>query len=113
MADFFDALPTDWIGPGETTTVDVEGHAVGIANVKGEYYAFDNQCPHQATPLGGLPLMRDCLIRCPQHGSIYDVRSGDCVLASDDGFTGTLQTFATRVVEDVVQVALVAPGDAG
>jgi 3-phenylpropionate/trans-cinnamate dioxygenase ferredoxin component len=109
VADFFDALPTDWIGPGETTTVDVEGHAVGIANVKGEYFAFDNQCPHQATPLGGLPLMRDCLIRCPQHGSIYDVRSGECVLPSDDGFTGTLPVFPTRVVDEVVQVAVFSP----
>jgi 3-phenylpropionate/trans-cinnamate dioxygenase ferredoxin subunit len=113
MSEFIDALPTDWIAPGETTTVDVEGRAVAIANVKGEYFAFDNQCPHQATPLGGLPLMRDCLIRCPQHGSIYDVRSGDCVLASDDGFTGTLATFATRVVDEVVQVAFVPPGGEG
>ena len=107
--DFFDALPTDWIGPGETATVDVEGRAVAVANVKGEYFAFDNQCPHQATPLGGLPLMRDCLIRCPQHGSIYDVRSGACVLPSDDGFTGTLPTFPTRVVDEVVQVAVFSP----
>jgi len=106
---FVDAIPTDWIGPGETTTVDVEGRVVALANVKGEYFAFDNQCPHQATPLGGLPLMRDCLIRCPQHGSIYDVRSGACVLPSDDGFTGTLPVFPTRVVDEVVQVAVFSP----
>lgn len=103
---FIDALPTDWIGPGETTTVDVEGRPVGIANVKGEYFAFDNMCPHQATPLGGLPLMRDCLIRCPQHGSIYDVRNGQCVMPSDDGFSADLPTLPCRVVEDVVQVEI-------
>jgi nitrite reductase/ring-hydroxylating ferredoxin subunit len=101
---FVDALPTDWIGPGETTTVEVEGRAVGIANVGGEYFAFDNQCPHQATPLGGLPLMRGCLIRCPQHGSIYDVRNGQCVLPSDDGFSAELPTLPTRVIGEVVQV---------
>jgi 3-phenylpropionate/trans-cinnamate dioxygenase ferredoxin component len=106
VPEFVDALPTDWIEPGETATVDVEGRAVGVANVKGEYFAFDNQCPHQATPLGGQALLRDCLIRCPQHGSVYDVRNGDCVLPSDDGFTGTLPTFPTRVVGDVVQVAV-------
>ena len=106
MPEFTDALPTDWIGPGETTTVDVEGRAVAIANVKGEYFAFDNNCPHQATPLGGLPLMRECLIRCPQHGSVYDVRNGQCVLASDDGFTGQLALYPTRIVDDVVQVAV-------
>jgi 3-phenylpropionate/trans-cinnamate dioxygenase ferredoxin subunit len=103
---FIDALPTDWIEPGETATVDVDGRAVAIANVKGEYFAFDNQCPHQATPLGGLPLMRDCLIRCPQHGSVYDVRSGKCVLPSDDGFCGDLPIWPTRVVDAVVQVEL-------
>jgi len=103
---FIDALPTDWIEPGETTTVDVEGRAVAIANVKGEYFAFDNQCPHQATALGGLPLMRDCLIRCPQHGSVYDVRSGKCVLPSEDGFSADLPTWPTRVVDAVVQVEL-------
>jgi 3-phenylpropionate/trans-cinnamate dioxygenase ferredoxin subunit len=106
LATFHDAIPTDWIAPGETTAVEVDGLVVAIANVKGEYFAFGNSCPHQATDLGGLPLLRNCLIRCPQHGSVYDVRSGDCVLPSDDGFTGHLPTMQTRVVGDVVQVAL-------
>ena len=100
---YVDAIPTDWISPGETTTVEVNGRAVAIANVNDEYFAFDNQCPHQATPLGGLPLLRQCLIRCPEHGSTYDVRNGQCVVPSDDGFTGHLPTMPTRIVDDVVQ----------
>ena len=103
---FHDALPTDWIGPGETTTVDVEGTPVAVANVEGEYYAFSNQCPHQATELGGLQLMRKCLIQCPEHGSTFDVRSGQCVLPSDDGWSGPLPTYTTRVEGEVVQVSL-------
>ena len=106
MAAYHDALPTDWISVGETTSVDVDGRIVAIANVKGEYFAFDNACPHQGTELGGLALYRDCLIRCPQHGSMYDVRTGQCVLPSDDGFSGPLPTLETRVLEDVVQVLL-------
>jgi nitrite reductase/ring-hydroxylating ferredoxin subunit len=104
MPTYHDAIPTDWISPGETTTVDLNGQPVAIANVKGEYFAFDNACPHQGTVLGGLPLLRDCLIRCPQHGSIYDVRNGQCVLPSEDGFSGHLPTLETRVIDDVVQV---------
>jgi 3-phenylpropionate/trans-cinnamate dioxygenase ferredoxin subunit len=77
-----------------------------VANVEGEYYAFANDCPHQATPLGGLPLMRNCLITCPEHFSVYDVRTGQCVAPSNDGFTGTMVTFPTRVVDDVVQIEL-------
>jgi nitrite reductase/ring-hydroxylating ferredoxin subunit len=37
---------------------------------------------------------------------MFDVTTGQCVLPSDDGWTGTLHTFATRVVDDVVQVSL-------
>jgi len=110
MADYHDAIPDDWISPGETTTVDVDGIPVAIANVEGEYFAFGNFCPHQATPLGGQALQRKCIIVCPEHHSMYDVRNGQCVVPSDDGFTGELQMFSTRVVESVVQVSLVPPG---
>lgn len=104
MGTFHDAMPTDWIAPGETATVDVDGRPVAIANVDGTFCAFSHECPHQSTPLGGLSLMRGRLIRCPEHGSTFDVTTGECVLASQDGWTGTLPTFPTRVVDDVVQV---------
>jgi 3-phenylpropionate/trans-cinnamate dioxygenase ferredoxin component len=106
VPDFHDAIPDDWIAPGETTAVDVAGIAVAIANVEGEFFAFGNFCPHQATPLGGLPLMKRCIIACPEHHSMYDVRTGACVLPSDDGYTGTLTMYTTRVVDSVVQVEL-------
>jgi 3-phenylpropionate/trans-cinnamate dioxygenase ferredoxin subunit len=105
MPTFHDAIPNDWIAPGETTAVDIDGIPVAIANVEGEFFAFGNFCPHQATPLGGQPLMKNCIIACPQHHSMYDVRSGQCVLPSDDGFEGRLTMYETRVVDDVVQVS--------
>jgi 3-phenylpropionate/trans-cinnamate dioxygenase ferredoxin component len=106
MPEYRDAIPDDWIAPGETTSVDVDGYPIAVANVEGAYYAFGNFCPHQATPLGGQKLARNCIITCPEHHSMYDVRTGQCVLPSDDGFTGTLVTFDCRVVEGVVQVEL-------
>ncbi len=105
MPTYHDAIPDDWISPGETTAVDVEGIPVAIANVDGEYFAFGNFCPHQATPLGGQPLQRSCLIMCPEHHSMYDVRTGDCVMQSDDGFTGRLAMYETRVLDGAVQVS--------
>lgn len=106
MAEFIDAMPTDWIEPGETATVDVDGVPVAIANVKGDFYAFSNICPHQGTVLGGAPLQRDCLITCPEHHSVYDVRSGQCVVPSDDGFAANMSVYECRVVDEVVQVSL-------
>ena len=44
MADdeeFIDALPVDYIDPGETATVDVDGIPVTVANVDGSWCAFD------------------------------------------------------------------------
>src|SRR4029077_9695060 len=110
MADddegFIDALPTDYLEPGETATVDVDGFPVTFANADGTWCAFESTCPHQATPLGGVPLMRKVLLRCPEHGSTFDVRTGECVLASQDGWSGPLRTYPTRVVDDVVQVSI-------
>ena len=95
MTEFHDAIPNDWIGPGETTAVEVEGIPVAIANVEGEFYAFGNFCPHQATPLGGQALQRKCVMACPELHSMYDLRSGHCVMPSDDGFTGELTMYET------------------
>ncbi len=106
MIEFYDAAPADWVAPGETATVDVEGLAVALANVDGTFCAFANECPHQGTPLGGLSLLRGRLIRCPEHGSTFDVTTGECVLASQDGWAGPVRTYETRVVDDVVQVSL-------
>lgn len=106
MGAFVDAVPADWLAPGETAAVDVEGRVVAIANVDGNFYAFANECPHQGTVLGGRSLMRGRLIRCPEHGSAFDVVSGQCVLKSQDGWSGPLQTYATRVEGEVVQVRI-------
>ena len=107
MATFYDAIPADWIGPGETTAVSVDEFPVAIANVGGDFYAFQGLCPHQGTTLGGRPLDEECFITCPQHSSRYDVRTGQCVRAAEgDGFNQDLMMFPTRVVEDVVQVEL-------
>jgi 3-phenylpropionate/trans-cinnamate dioxygenase ferredoxin subunit len=104
---FHDAMPVDWIDPGASTTVSVDGFPVAIANLDGEFYAFQNLCPHQGTTLGGRPIVEDSRIVCPQHASTYDVRTGQCLLPSSlDGFNQDLMTFGTRVVDGVVQVRL-------
>jgi 3-phenylpropionate/trans-cinnamate dioxygenase ferredoxin component len=102
---FYDAMPDDWIQPGETATVAVDGFPVAVANVAGEFFAFQNLCPHQGTTLGGRPLVEVCHIVCPQHSSKYDVKTGECLEPSSlDGFNQDLMTFATRVVDGVVQI---------
>ena len=104
MPPFFDAMPTDWIDPGQSATVSVDGFPIAIANLDGEFVAFQNLCPHQGTTLGGRSIEEECYISCPQHGSRYDVRTGRCVKEASDGFNQDLMTFRTQVVAEVVQV---------
>jgi 3-phenylpropionate/trans-cinnamate dioxygenase ferredoxin subunit len=102
---FHDAVPDDWLAPGETTVVQVDGFPVALANVGGEFYAFQHLCPHQGTTIGGRPLEEGCVIVCPQHSSRYDVRTGECLVPSTpDNFGQDLMTYPTRVVDGVVQV---------
>jgi 3-phenylpropionate/trans-cinnamate dioxygenase ferredoxin subunit len=105
---FHEALPVDYLAPGESMIVDVDGgFPVAIANVDGEYFAFQSLCPHEGTTIGGRPLQDECYIVCPQHASKYDVRTGTCVRpAETDGFAQDLMMFATRIEGDVVQVQL-------
>ena len=105
-SEFIDAVPADYLEPGETATVSVDGIPVTVANADGTWCAYESTCPHQATPLGGVPLIRKILLQCPEHGSVFDVMTGRCVLPSQDGWTGVLRTYRTRVVDDVVQVSL-------
>lgn len=102
---FHDAIPVDWVESGSTATIAVDGFPVGIANLDGVFYAFQNLCPHQGTTLGGRPLVEGQHIVCSQHSSKYDVTTGRCVEpSSPDGFCQDLMIFETRVVDGVVQV---------
>jgi 3-phenylpropionate/trans-cinnamate dioxygenase ferredoxin subunit len=81
----------DEIPPGQRKIVDVDGRAIGVFNVDGEYFAVLNRCPHQGGPLckgNTLGFLRSAgvgefhfsrageILRCPWHGWEYDLRSG-------------------------------------
>jgi nitrite reductase/ring-hydroxylating ferredoxin subunit len=81
----------DQIAPGSSMLVTLKGREIGVFNVKGEYYAFSNKCPHEGAPLckgrivnlveaeepGRYRVSRHGeLLRCPWHGWEFDLRTG-------------------------------------
>src|SRR5947207_14439344 len=81
----------DEIPSGSRKIVDVDGRSIGVFNVKGEYFAVLNRCPHQGGPLclgNTLGFLRSSgvgefhysragdIVRCPWHGGEYDRRTG-------------------------------------
>jgi 3-phenylpropionate/trans-cinnamate dioxygenase ferredoxin subunit len=77
--------------PGDRLIVDIAGRSIGIFNVRGEFYAVRNQCPHQGAPLAQGVLSGTCLpsapgefvyardgeiLRCPWHAWEFDLTNG-------------------------------------
>jgi nitrite reductase/ring-hydroxylating ferredoxin subunit len=77
--------------PGSRRLVTIDGRAIAIFNVKGEYYAMLNRCPHNggslaegvvtgllqsATPGEYSYARQEEIIRCPWHGWEFDIKTG-------------------------------------
>jgi len=80
--------------PDTRRIVEVEGRSIGVFNIRGEFVALRNSCPHQGAPLClGLILDRVSadrpyallleddqeIVKCPWHGWEFDVRTGRSV----------------------------------
>ncbi len=60
---------------GTIREVQVEGKAVALANVDGQFHAIDGVCIHRGGPLGD-GVLEGAVVTCPWHGWQYDVRTG-------------------------------------
>jgi nitrite reductase/ring-hydroxylating ferredoxin subunit len=105
----------DEIPPGTRRIAKIAGRSIGIFNVRGEFFAIRNRCPHQGGPLclgmttgmttgrfvdGEPPVVgwiRDGeIIRCPWHAWEFDLRSGKAVF----GEGWRVAVYRTEVDED-------------
>jgi nitrite reductase/ring-hydroxylating ferredoxin subunit len=84
----------DGLLPRLPLLVDVEAETFRVVAVEGKLYAHATVCPHWQEPLSDV-VVEDGCIRCPWHGFLFDVRSGE----SADGRALRLAP-APRVVVD-------------
>ena len=66
---------TSDIAPGTVRVFDVDGRAVAVANVDGQFYAFADVCTHDNGPVAEGEL-DGCVIECPRHGARFDITTG-------------------------------------
>ena len=94
MEERHEICPVEELPPGERKIVEISGKEIGIFNVKGNFHALRNVCPHQRAPLCKGPItgtsmtskareynwIRDGeILRCPWHGWEFDIITGESI----------------------------------
>jgi 3-phenylpropionate/trans-cinnamate dioxygenase ferredoxin subunit len=92
MAEFVSVGRVEELPPGGKLLADLDGRAIAVFNVGGEFYAIDDVCTHDGGPLAEGDL-EGCEIRCPRHGARFDVRTGKAMCFP------AFEPVATHVVE--------------
>jgi 3-phenylpropionate/trans-cinnamate dioxygenase ferredoxin component len=96
------ALSVGEVAPGRSRRCVIDGQAVLVCNVGGDFYALDDTCTHDRGPLGEGRL-RGHHIECPRHGSRFDVRDGE---PTTPPAIRAVATYPVRVRDYAVEVQL-------
>ena len=89
--------------PDETVLgATVRDTRVAVARVDGVWHAVEAWCTHAECPLSD-GWVEAAAIRCPCHGSLFELATGEPLEGPADR---PVRTFATRIVDDRVEVDL-------
>lgn len=102
---FVDACPAGELPPGTARTVTVAGRRLALVNHDGLVSAVEGDCPHAGGPLGEGTPGAGCVLACPWHGAVFDVRDGAPLRGPA---RKPLHTYQVRMADGAVQVAVPA-----
>ena len=102
MPRFVEVAKNSQIPENGAIGVEVEGKRLALVNLKGEIYALDDDCPHEAGPLSEGQIIGE-EIECPWHTSRFSIKTGSVTM---DPATKDLATYKVRLVGDVVEVEI-------
>ena len=91
-ATFVKVAKTTDIPIGVMKHFEVDGLQILIANVRGNFYAVCDKCPHLSAVLSKGTL-NDSIITCPRHFSSFDVTTGRAI----SGTRSNLQTYVLKL----------------
>jgi len=103
--DFVKASRVGDLAPGKMMRVEIAGRRILLANVDGRFYATADTCTHEDASLSSGSL-RGELVRCPLHGSRFNVCTGRVM---EEPAEQDLQTYPVRVEGDHILVGLNGP----
>jgi 3-phenylpropionate/trans-cinnamate dioxygenase ferredoxin subunit len=100
MSDWITVAKVGELAPGGHRVVDVDGAAVVVFNLGGEYYAIEDVCTHDGGQLTGGTVEGDEIV-CPRHGARFCIRTGAALTAPA---YEPVARFPVRVESGIIQV---------
>lgn len=70
---------------GSKKKIETAKGTILVVNIRGDFYALDNKCPHMGGSLGDGTLEGNHII-CPKHGATFDVTTGKNVRGAKIAF---------------------------
>ncbi|HLF27384.1 MAG TPA: DUF2231 domain-containing protein [Anaerolineae bacterium] len=93
------------LGNQEILRAEVDGKAMAIANLDGQFYAFQEFCTHRYGPLSEGRFVKG-QVQCPWHGSCFDVRTGQ---VTHGPAKVDLKTYEVQVRDGQIWVRVLRP----
>jgi len=100
MPKFYPVTSIKTIKTGSAKSFNLQGRNILIANVDNEFFAIDDMCSHEDSPLS-LGCLKNELISCTLHGSRFNVKTG---LPVEEPATEPVQTYVTRINGEMLEV---------
>lgn len=91
--------------PGQFKRFRYQTRFILIINLEGQFYALDDQCPHEDVSLAQGFLV-DGKIQCPLHGSQFCVKTGQVQLEPAET---NLHTYRLETKNDMIYITAANP----
>ena len=106
MSEWTDIAPVKEFGPGQVRLVNIAGVEIAVFNLTGQYFAIEDVCSHEGSPMLGCGLEPEDVVDgdqiiCPRHGARFSIRTGEALSAPA---YEPVTKFPTRVDGHMVQV---------
>lgn len=100
MSDWITVARAGELAPGSHRVVDVDGAAVVVFNLGGQYFAIEDVCTHDGGQLTGGTIEGEEIV-CPRHGARFSIRTGEALTAPA---YEPVAKFPVRVENGMIQV---------
>ena len=102
--DFTPTLAAATIHPQQVTLFQIGERRIILTRLDGQIHAFSSECPHASGDMSNSLISRKGRIDCPDHGYVFDIRSGRITWPEDENYC--LRKYLVKEINGIVYVKL-------